>query len=579
MSGHFIERWSIDLQTEQSKHIAYASIINDFIISNSPIDSFFIDYKKESTNFFECLLSALVNFHIERLNLSDKNIHASFWTKSDTYDFNYIHTHIDGCDYESNVFKTQNKRPFLTCITFFDESNQPFIATDITNEMCNKTDFINPNNNHIYIEFPKILKHVSFQGGKYFHGEGYMNNLELTTPRKKIVIALWTDDNKPTVPVFDPDTTIFNICKKFSSNHCTYPYLQFITIPTSKVPIVFNPRNNAIKIIYVNHNNDINNEFFINLIQKKYKNVCFCLLQYICEYENKYDSFILDFTKTIIYDKTASLLGFNNGLDIWNIHNNKVIDDVNFAKYKNETVFDLYTNNYNSLEKYVYDLVLFHFKRLGVYYDNNTNNYNKNVYVSFYINSVSSIKIDTQLIPILTLHANYNNDNNISVITNLTNTDGKNTFTNSPIFITKNCINVHFSFNSKYNHIFSQDSLIINIWGDKPCQLNVPTYTHINYNNLSILNINQAVLNKPVLVDKSELIDIINDTLYLQRFVLAKPYIISCPYSIIQANPCTLHNTTSLLLKNKVFFDVNTVIEYNSVYNETNCKFIRDNRT
>ena len=568
MSSDYLNRWSIEIEDSQENMINYANVINEIIhIIAEQQSVWLIDYKKETNIFIEVFLNSLVKFHINRLNLNNKNIYASCWAESSQYCFSYVHTHIDHCDIEKRLYSTETRRPFLTCITYFDDSDIPLIATNITEEMYKIKEYTN-NNNHLYIEFPRLLKHIVFPAGKYFHGESYLNKQYEEKNRKKIVIALWTEENKPLyLPTLATDMLLYQHCYRIKDINSM---LNIACKIENKSPITFKPINSNIKRINITNTDTINHRFFENFIEKKKKYSAECLNRYIEEYKADYSSFILDFSKIILSDANAPSNTSLHGLDVWNTNNNidiinNIFNDTNYVN--KEILFDLSAITFTPLEKYVYDLVYFHFKRIGVHYDEKQKTYNKNVWVSYYVNSNTNYNVNTTPKPFLTLYTNYttiNDNDNISVFTNLTSMEPKKLeICNSNLFVTKNNSNLHYSFNNKYINMCSKNTLIINIWTIKPTHLSYndikPNNNSIKYKTTNIIDITPHILNKePILVNEDTILNMINDVFIVNKNNSLNSYLLDDKYAIIKINE--IEYNISSLLQTQLVFDVDNTI-------------------
>lgn len=563
-----VQRWDINIMGCQLDSESCSEQLFSFIrIMDSSGKVITIDHRKKHDTFIENWLSGIINFHINRLDIEDPdNINASIWANEKPYDNPYIHTHLDHDDFEEIVLLKRTHSPFLSCITFFDDSYDiPFISTDITSEMCCNKDFNNINNKILNVEYPKILKHISFEGGKYYHGEGYTKYPILRAPRKKIVIALWK--NKPHAEVFRLDNYVMDTVGKY---YCISlkSYNNLINF-SPEFDMEFIPYNKGVKIIKVTDTDVINYSFFMNLLIFKNKKSCVCLSKYIQEYINDYDSFIFDFSKLVMIKRT-SMFNFNNDLNIHNIQNNIELvgklkcDDL--RQYK-EVLLNLYSNKYSSIEKYVFELFAQFMDKLGIMFDKNSNSFNKDVWVSFYICETNTIinNSDNNIIPTITLHTNYSNNNTYkNIITNLSDIENTTKVSRNPICIVNNNSNILTSFDSKNIHRFSKGSLIVNIWDVEPIHL---TLYNSKYNSeynkdvsisiSEIDNIEKHTCTEEILIYTVD--NIFNKQIETNSF---DDYLNTHDYLCIERYDGIINqNNISGLLQNKVYFDVDQVYE------------------
>ena len=301
-----VETWHIDIDYDTQDNISKQEsasenmdIINNFIIFLSKKGVFFFDFNKIYDTFLENFLKNIVLFHIDRLNLRNDEVYASIWGEEHEYDFNYVHMHFDHCDYENVMEGTKNKKPIISCVTFFNENKSPLIVTDITKEMVKNNNYLNDDNNKLYIEFPKTLKHVSFNGGAYLHGESYMNMNETCNLRKKIVIAIWKKEEKPKyLSSFDMGQFKYYLWVSLGKN------IDNINFERNMKELKFSKKTG--KEIVIRDSKIINKTFFDKLVNRE-KYTCELLLPLIKNHTNDCDSFVLDFTNQSLDVKSVTI--------------------------------------------------------------------------------------------------------------------------------------------------------------------------------------------------------------------------------------------------------------------------------
>jgi hypothetical protein len=254
--------------------------------------SFFLDTTCEKYSFVEKIIYDVALFHINRLQLDIKNKHVSFWSKSREYMFDYLHMHIDHCDYESEIFNRQFKTPIFTSLLYFNDNNCPTLLTDVTLNMKQSNNFMNDKNTKLGFSFPRQFKNITFDSGNYYHGESYLYDYKQTS-RKVIVIAVWDEINKPYyIPYFKSDLFYYhwfsrrkiNIEKE---NNTTY----YKSIPLMS----FENTDNNIITIKIHDKQLITNDFFHDVLVKKDKKSLYKFKE-ILEIFVEQDTFILDFS-------------------------------------------------------------------------------------------------------------------------------------------------------------------------------------------------------------------------------------------------------------------------------------------
>ena len=472
-----LKRWNINLRKNESVLNNYTDIINDFIeyMSCNEIHAY-IDLTTNNNTFIENFLQNMAIFHIKRLKLDINNVCATCWTTMTEYRLNYTHMHIDACDYEQSFFKTTNILPINTSITYFNENDTaPLLYTNLKKDHnIDHNILFNTNNNTLYIEFPEILKHISFDGGNYLHGEIYINPFKenIIPDKKKIVIALWYKDSSPlNIPTFDINYFAYYTWKKQNK---TVDFLK----SKDDTLLQLIPQTNNIKTIKITDNKIINYMFFENLIIHKKINAGYQLFQIIKHDISNYKSFILDISALIYMKPTPLIPEFINELEIWELttNNNHTINEIteNNLPYNNEFILDLTENKYSALEKYIYDISTFHLKRCGC----SLHNINNRVGITYFMfnNDIDKYPPNniTNSISMLTIHLNYTKNEDKTLLTNLNvsdiNYDSLHTINNT-MYISNNNIYKHSIYNNKYYNNYSNDSIIINIW-NKPLEIN-----------------------------------------------------------------------------------------------------------
>jgi hypothetical protein len=268
-------------------------MINDFLFfSNRLSVNFFLDLKKTKYSFIEKIIYDTVKFHCNRLNIDLNDKAVSFWSKSTEYKFDYIHMHIDHCDYESRIFNAETKKPLFTTLLYFNDNECPTLITDVTREMCNKKDFMNSYNKKLGFSFPKSFKNIAFDSGNYYHGESYLTDYE-QNERRVIVIAIWDTNNKPShIPYFHSD--LFNYFS-FSFFYRTIDESRGDEYKKDENILTFENANNNIITIKINDSQLINDAFFEDLLIKREKKTMYRFHNILKKFKNP-DTILLDFS-------------------------------------------------------------------------------------------------------------------------------------------------------------------------------------------------------------------------------------------------------------------------------------------
>jgi len=274
--------WYIDININDNIFINHLDYLINYLKKNS---AFLLDLNKDNFSYIEKIIYDIILFHCDNLKINLDDKYVSFWAKDTEYNFDYIHMHVDHCDYESRIFDLQIKKPLFTTILYINDNTTPTLITNVKKDDKN----FNKNDNMLIFTFPKKFKNIIFDSN-YYHGEAYLKNTKLTE-RKVIVIALWDKNNKPLyMPYFNNDC--FNF---FIFNYYYYKiheenenfYLKKNNIVSFK-----NSDNNSVSL--KTYDKELINNLFNNLIIDKKKD---CLYKFndIFKNFNNVDTFIVKF--------------------------------------------------------------------------------------------------------------------------------------------------------------------------------------------------------------------------------------------------------------------------------------------
>lgn len=488
--------WDIDLNTDTLND----NCINTDNLTNTVLclihylastnTTFILDTDKNEFSLIELFLHNISEFHINRLNnetKEQKKYYPVFWSKTKSYTIPYIHTHIDHCDYEKSIYRSENNAPAWTTITYFTEDNNtPTLLTDITRHMCNNNSFNHKLNKKLLLVLPRILRHFSFTGGTHLHGEGYLDDI-CETERLTLVLTLW--ETPPLMsPIFNSDIFYAYAFHNSSLSKQIKPLKETNMYKNTNL-IVFKSNEPTIKRIDMINDEIINTDFFNSLIIEKNKDTLFKLKPYV--YENLSNISVFEFN--IIHHNTWKQISkihpqIKSGLSNWElsievdnynkIHQMKYSDLTGIHKtlldnyiFDDELLFDMRSEYYKPEEQYIYFIAKNHIDRVTKEMSETGHN-NGEIYVSFYINNVInnslSISSDDTIQTIITsLEAN----NDYSIITSINKEMNKyKQIKNSNIGIVYNN-NSHVSFAGNYYNKYGKGTLIIRLWQTPPSDM------------------------------------------------------------------------------------------------------------
>ena len=151
-----LNTWDIKINNELKNEI------REYILETDNLNLGLFDVSKNKLNIIEKLVSDIVNFHINRLNIRD-DYYIEYWIKNKNKYINQLHIDCDEELREQNIFEY----PILSCVTYLNDSEYPFILTDTNLDDYKYKNF--NNSKKINIFFPKTYSHVAFNPINY-HG-------------------------------------------------------------------------------------------------------------------------------------------------------------------------------------------------------------------------------------------------------------------------------------------------------------------------------------------------------------------------------------------------------------------------
>jgi hypothetical protein len=142
---------------------------NNLTITYDNTDVYFnshlLDLNKTNYNVLEKYIYDTVFFHFNRMNLSLTDDFSIEFSLNQTFKRNtplhFDHQHID------NILFNNYDSPFLSILTYLDDSIFPTVFTNLTSFQYKKDKNFNE---QLVLSFPKNGKQVCFNGGTYLHG-------------------------------------------------------------------------------------------------------------------------------------------------------------------------------------------------------------------------------------------------------------------------------------------------------------------------------------------------------------------------------------------------------------------------
>ena len=253
-------RINLNLNTEDNNKL-YEILVE----CSSITDITYLLNTKTTMSVIEKFVFDLAMYHFKRLNIEyDDNKYIEFWFKNDKK--NSKNLHIDCDEYARNINKDKPYDvPFLSCLTYFNNNDiSPTIMTNIDKEHYHNKDL---ENGEIVLSFPKKMKHICFNGGKYYHGNINISNSN-NPDRKLLVLNLW--DKRPShVPYFDYNTFYFKYSMeyykplpqiKYDNYNSIVAFTEFNKIDVCEITRDFLPCDFFKELLYEKYNQNIFNK-------------------------------------------------------------------------------------------------------------------------------------------------------------------------------------------------------------------------------------------------------------------------------------------------------------------------------
>lgn len=152
-----------------------------------------LDLNQTKYNILEKYVYDIAKFHFDRLNLQLTDDYTIEYSTGKNFKINrpmhFDHQHI------GKAMFNMKELPFLSTLTYFDNSIFPTIITNIENE----DEYLHKLDNSIYVSFPKPGKHIVFEGSKYCHGNANIidktvvlkHNKGIENKRHTLTVFFW----------------------------------------------------------------------------------------------------------------------------------------------------------------------------------------------------------------------------------------------------------------------------------------------------------------------------------------------------------------------------------------------------
>lgn len=250
--------------------------------------NYLLNIEKKSFHLIEKFVFEISHFHITKLNLNESDICIEYFFENLTtskMDIDYIKNTNSFADYKEHYF------PIITTITYLNDNDIPDVLTNIDVESYM---FKNISETFAFgVSFPKKLKHISFNGDKYYHG---INNiLNKNDERITLKINIWKSD--PNNVNLHLNSNVNNI----KSN--------FVFSKNDNIIETFE-KSNVHNVIYLE--NDIFSEDFVeNLLYRNFISFDEQILEKILQNKDEFDLILIKQEPTKKENKRRTLIDIN----------------------------------------------------------------------------------------------------------------------------------------------------------------------------------------------------------------------------------------------------------------------------
>ena len=220
-----LKSWKLSFNNDIINENSIITYIKEVIGINILNDSYKLNSNCTNYSLIEKIIYDICQYQLKNiLNKNFEDYEVEFWLKSFDHNNNNVF-HFDTDEYNRclGVEPNELKNPILSIIVYFsDNTNNPTMITDITDKSLDENSLINCEN--ISLSFPRAFKMITFEGGKYLHGDCKLSK-EKQIDRNILVINIWKKENIPKyLPVFNYQTIKYNYCYKYKKEINEYNF-------------------------------------------------------------------------------------------------------------------------------------------------------------------------------------------------------------------------------------------------------------------------------------------------------------------------------------------------------------------
>ncbi len=320
------------------------------LLSQVDNSSYRLNLESTTRNTLEQYVSQIAAFHSSRLNLS--------YNKTSCVEFSIITPLVNQCNivYDKPNYEKSNKKnsPVCSIITNLGDCTCPLLLTDINHQQYKYKQFTDQSHNKLI--FLKKYMHLVFDSSKYHGFVDILNDGNVDTTHRYLLINLWSYplDNIPYYSSIN-DSTICDVNMNFTDmnepnasqfvdasclKHDFFDqllYKSMLVLDDEIITAINTVKTNSVHRIIMQIKNATSSSACNTVSRQPIKT----------EYTSKSDN-----------------------INTWCVSNHKYHDNLlrDIDEFCSGTVLlDLTKSKYTLLEKYVYDIAMFHFARLKIH--------------------------------------------------------------------------------------------------------------------------------------------------------------------------------------------------------------------
>ncbi|MDC1151831.1 hypothetical protein OAS95_04610 [Pelagibacteraceae bacterium] len=330
---------------KENVYILNDKTILDSITTTQPLDincSYRLNIDTTYSNPLEQYVDEIVKFHSSRLNVPLNN--------QQCVDFSIISPRLNklGIIYDNVNHDKFNKAksPLFSIITNLSDYTHPLLLTEINNEQYKYKQFTDQTHNQLFLL--KKYMHLVFDSSKFHGFLDYIDDTNVEEEQPYLLINLWS----------------------YQLDYIPY-YLS-----------VNSPIKCGLNLDFIDINEDINKQivntsildynFFERLL---YGSMLILDEEFLTNIKmaitGSIHTIILHIKKNNKNDKKNNINDKQNNINTWRISNhnydNELIQNLDRYCTKKLLLLDLTKSSYTLIEKYIYDIAMFHFARLNIH--------------------------------------------------------------------------------------------------------------------------------------------------------------------------------------------------------------------